>query len=171
FSLKSGIQDYNIKQDFSYYYNSKNTMKFGGNLIYHNFIPGEVTITGGGGGIDDIEQQYAIEAAAYMQNEQSFGNRWTVNYGLRFSYFNYMGKGTAYDIDEFGNIISEKTYKSGESIQDYYGLEPRISAKYLIDDVSSIKLGLDRNFQFLHLLSNSTSGSPTDRWVPSSNNV
>src|SRR5690606_28959436 len=47
FSLKSGIQDYNIKQDFSYYYNSKNTMKFGGNLIYHNFIPGEVTITGG----------------------------------------------------------------------------------------------------------------------------
>ncbi len=172
FSLSSGIRDYNLKEDLSYYLNSKNTLRFGGNLIYHNFTPGEIT-TGSDVGIsiEDIDQQYALEGALYLQNEQQLGTRWSVNYGLRYSYFNYMGEGTAYEIDEAGTVLSETKYESGKSIKQFQGLEPRAAAKFLINDVSSIKAGYDRNYQYLHLLSNSTTGSPTDRWVPSSNNV
>ena len=32
-------------------------------------------------------------------------------------------------------------------------------------------MGYNRNYQFLHQLSNTTTSSPTDVWVPSSNNV
>ncbi len=172
FSLASGIRDYNLKQDFSYFLNSKNTLRFGGNLIYHNFTPGEIS-TGADAGIsiEDIDEQFALEGALYLQNEQQLGTRWSVNYGLRYSYFNYMGEGTAYDIDETGTLIGQKKYDSGESIEQFHGIEPRAAAKFLINEESSFKAGYDRNYQYLHLLSNSTSGSPTDRWVPSSNNV
>ena len=36
---------------------------------------------------------------------------------------------------------------------------------------NSIKLGYNRINQYLHQLSNATTSSPTDNWVPSSNNV
>jgi len=64
-----------------------------------------------------------------------------------------------------------KTYSSGDFIRTYRNIEPRITLDYLINQVSSVKASLSRNVQNLHLLSNSTSGSPTDLWIPSSNNV
>jgi len=39
---------------------------------------------------------------------------------------------------------------------------------YLLDDQSSVKASYNRMYQYLHLMSNSTSGTPTDIWVPSS---
>ena len=50
-------------------------------------------------------------------------------------------------------------------------MEPRASLNYLLDANSSVKASYARNTQNLHLLSNSTAGSPTDLWIPSSNNV
>lgn len=46
-----------------------------------------------------------------------------------------------------------------------------MSANYTINDVSSIKFGAHRAYQYLHLLSNSTSTQPTDLWVPASTNI
>jgi hypothetical protein len=50
-------------------------------------------------------------------------------------------------------------------------LEPRITANYRINEVSSVKGGYSRNTQNLHLLSNSGSGNPTDQWIGSSYTV
>jgi len=41
----------------------------------------------------------------------------------------------------------------------------------VFNNESSIKAAYTRNVQYLHLLSNSTSGSPTDMWIPSSINT
>jgi hypothetical protein len=49
--------------------------------------------------------------------------------------------------------------------------EPRITLNYVLSEELSINAAYARNVQYLHLLSNSTSGSPTDLWIPSSNNV
>lgn len=172
FRLESGIKDWNLKQDFTYFLNANNTIKFGGNVIRHNFVPGQIS-TGAESSFaaEDIDEQYAVEGALYLQNEQKVGQRWSFIYGLRYSLFDYMGSGTAYELDDQGAVISTQTYDDWESIQFYHGLEPRASAKYLLNEVSSVKVAYNRNYQYLHLLSNSTSGSPTDRWVPSSNNV
>lgn len=171
FGLSSGINDWNLKQDFSYFLNSNNTMKFGANVIRHEFVPGQIS-SGDESAFtaDDIERQYALEGAAYIQNEQKVGQRWSFIYGLRYSIFDYTGPGTAYEIED-GEVVSSETYDDWETIQLYHGLEPRASAKFLLDEMSSLKVAYNRNYQYMHLLSNSTSGSPTDRWVPSSNNV
>lgn len=171
FGLSSGINDLNLKQDFTYFMNKDNTMSFGANVIRHEFVPGEISSGDESNfSADNIERQFALEGAAYVQNEQKVGQRWSFIYGLRYSVFDYTGPGTAYEIED-GEVTSTQTYDDWETIQLYHGLEPRVSIKYLLNEVSSLKVAYNRNYQYMHLLSNSTSGSPTDRWVPSSNNV
>ncbi|MEL7427330.1 MAG: TonB-dependent receptor, partial [Bacteroidota bacterium] len=171
-ALQSVIEDWNFKQDFTLFPNDKNTVKFGVNWIVHNLEPGNLRAgVNSGFTIEDAEEKLSHEAAIYVQNEQKISDRLTANYGLRYSFFDYRGAGTAYEFDEVGNLLSETRFEEGESIQTYSGFEPRLSATYLLNTTSSLKLGYNRNYQYIHLLSNATSSTPTDVWVPSSNNV
>lgn len=172
FGIESAIQDWNVKQDFNLFANSNNMVKFGGNIIYHDFTPGKLNVTGDLPFNDiEVENKKAFEGAVYLQNDQKIGSRWAASYGLRYSFFNYVGDGTAYTFDPEGNILTTTTYDQLESIQYYGGFEPRASLRFQLDDNSSLKAAYNRNYQYLHLLSNSTTSTPTDIWVPSSNNV
>lgn len=172
FGIRSSIRDFNVKQDFSYFLNSNNTIKYGLNVIHHTFEPG-VLESGANIAFNQIEldKRRALELGAYVQNEQKIGNRWALMYGFRYSGFNYMGEGTAYEFDDEGEITSETEYGAWESIKYYQGFEPRFSASYIINEKSSIKTGYNRIYQYIHQLSNTTTSSPTDVWVPTSNNV
>lgn len=170
FEITSSIRDYNLKQDYSWFANAKNSVKFGINLIHHTFRPTvfsgtNLTVS------DSLKNRYALEGGAYLQNEQTINSKLSIKYGLRLSAFDYIGPGNAYTYDSAGNQTSKTSYANGESIKIYWGLEPRISGRYQLNDLSSIKASYNRNFQYLHLLSNTASSSPTDIWVPSSNNV
>jgi hypothetical protein len=90
---------------------------------------------------------------------------------MRFSLFNLIGPGKVRSYDDNGDLTGITDYSSGKNIRTYTGIEPRISAAYLLDEVSSIKSSYTRTAQYLHLLSNSTTSNPSDLWVPSSNNV
>ncbi len=171
FGVKSSIQDWNIKHDYSYYINSKNTMRFGLNAIHHTFKPG--ALTGENDAFNEIvlDPRYAVEMGVYVQNEQKLGTRFNIMYGIRYSGFNLMGDGKVYNFDDNGNLLDVTDYDSWESIKYHQGLEPRLSASYILTENNSIKMGYNRNFQFIHQLSNSTTSSPTDIWVPSSNIV
>jgi hypothetical protein len=171
FGIKSSIEDWNFKQDFSYYLNSSNAMKFGVQGIYHTFRPG--ALTGSNESFNEIvlDPRRALEISAYFQNEMKVGSRLNLSYGLRYSGFNLMGEGNAYTFDEEGNVEDTARYEAFETIKYHGGFEPRFSMSYVLSENNSIKLGYNRNYQFLHQLSNSTTSSPTDVWVPSSNNV
>ena len=167
--ISSVIRDFNFKQDFGYYLNDKNTLEFGFNAIYHKFIPG--TLSEGETNTLKLDDKNAIESAIYIQNNSEISSVFSLNYGLRYSQFNLVGPGTKYEFDERGNVVSKQKYSKGQGIQQYQGIEPRINAKYQLSDVSSIKASYNRNYQYMHLLSNSTSAQPNDIWVPSSNNI
>jgi hypothetical protein len=167
----SSIRDWNFKHDFSYFPNPSNKIKFGVNAIYHTFVPGEVSSDYGSFTDTRLTDKYALEGGVYVQNDHSITERLGLQYGLRYSYFNYLGAGKAYTFDEAGVRTSVTEFGSGESIQQYGGFEPRISARFEIDKKSSVKASANRSYQYLHLLSNSTSSQPTDIWVPSSNNI
>ena len=171
FGVNSYIQDWNLKQDFNLYANQKNTMKFGFNVLYHTFMPGALTATTESFNEVRLDNKYAMEYGAYLQNDQKIGNRFTIMYGLRYSGFSYMGEGKAYTFDENGNKTSETQYGKWKNIKYWQGLEPRLSMGFILSENNSIKMAYNRNFQYLHQLSNSTTNSPTDTWVPSTNNV
>ena len=172
FTITSAIQDFSLKEDFEYYINPRNTLKFGFNIIHHSFVPGEIS-TGAASNVNDMELQkkYAWEGAAYISDDMEVSEKLKLNYGLRYSVFSQMGPGEIYTYDEDGDIATAETYGSGEIVKTYGGIEPRLGVTYLLDETSSLKTSFGRNRQYLHLLSNSTSGTPIDLWIPSSNNV
>ena len=106
-----------------------------------------------------------------MSNDQKLNQRFSLNYGLRYSNFTQFGPGEIFTYDTDGSILNSEVFDDWETVSSYNGWSPRISANYLLNETSSLKASYSRTYQYLHLLSNSTSSSPTDIWVPSSNNI
>ncbi len=179
FSWKSNIVNYSIKPDFNYYLNSKNTISFGGQLIYYSFNPGKATaVSGGQTRSIGLADKFAAESAIYIGNEQKIKENITINYGIRYSNYSYLGPGDVvilkpqtFQNGEKREVGETKKAKKGETIQNYGNLEPRISLNIGLNDNSSIKIGYNRLAQYIHLLSNTVASSPLDVWTPSSNNI
>ena len=169
--FSSSIQDVNVKQDFSFFPNPNHKVKFGLNAIHHTFVPGEITSDFVSFSDLKLTNKYALESAVYVQDDMSISERVGLQYGLRYSFFNYMGAGKAYTFDDNGNLLTTQEYDKWETIQTYGGFEPRLALRYDLKKNSSVKASYNRSYQYLHLLSNSTSSQPTDIWVPSSNNI
>ena len=169
--FSSSIQDVNFKQDFSFFPNPNHKVKFGLNAIHHTFVPGEITSDIASFSDLKLTNKYALESAVYLQDDMSINERVGLQIGLRYSFFDYMGEGTAYTFDEYGNVLTSQDYDKWETIKTYGGFEPRLALRYDLKRNSSVKASYNRSYQYLHLLSNSTSSQPTDIWVPSSNNI
>jgi len=167
--VTSGIKDYNLKEDFQYYLNTKNTLKFGFNTVYHTFRPGELK-----SGNEDItiskilNKKHAVESAVYISHKFEISERIVLNWGLRYSNCAVIGPDTVYTYNENDEITSAISYKRGEIIQNYGTFEPRMTLNYIVDEKMSFKMSFARNAQYMHLLSNSTAALPTDIWISSS---
>jgi len=151
FAYHSGIEDWSGKIDFDYIPNPNNYIKFGFGNIYHTFSPGvnQFIQTSATSAIDTSfgdANHYAHEFTTYLEDEFKLGSKIKGNLGLHFS----------------GFIIGNKTYTS---------LQPRFSGRYLLDDNSSIKTSFASMTQYLHLLTNSGIGMPTDLWLPATERV
>ncbi len=169
-NIISRIQDYVIKQDLQFYIKTNSTLKFGFNTIYHKIIPGVITAESNLN-LKDLTNKYDWENSFYLSHQYRFTDQLKIEYGSRLTLFSALGPGNSYVYDTNGAIAEVATHQSGQFIKNYLNLEPRVTIDYLINPQSSVKASLGRNVQNLHLLSNSTSGNPTDLWIPSSNNV
>jgi hypothetical protein len=171
-SIISRIQDYNLKQDYQYFADIKNQLAFGFNSIYHKIIPGAIT-TATDKSVNELNlpDKFAWENAAYISHAYKPNALLGFEYGLRLSTFSPLGPGTFYTYNSLNEAVDSTAYSSGQFVSTYFNLEPRLSANYLLNERNSVKAAYARNTQNLHLLSNSTSGNPTDLWIPSSPNV
>ncbi len=165
--INSNIKDLNLKQDFTFYPNSKNTVRFGFNVIHHTITP---STTEGMGIVSNKKSRKGLENAVYANNSWKISERISVDYGLRFSFYNVLG-GDTYNVYQNGQIINSVKPEEGKIGKTYYNLEPRAAANYRISSTTSVKAGYARNTQNLHLMSNSTGGSPTDQWIGNSYNI
>jgi hypothetical protein len=170
--IGSHIIDYNLKHNYQFYQNESSTWKFGLNLIHHTMNPGDLNSeTSENFNSLDVEKRYALETAVYVSNERKISSALSLNYGLRFSNFMQLGPGNIYTFNNFGEVIQTDVYDKWEQVVTYNGIEPRVNGTWLINSVSSFKAFYSYAKQYMHLLSNSSSDSPTDIWLPSSNNV
>jgi len=172
FKATSQINDLNLKEDLQYSMGNNHTLKFGLNILHHAIAPGDITTSQGSSfNSQSVEQRFGFENALYVSDEWRPTEKLTFLYGLRLSGFDLLGPGTFNTYDAAGNIVTSKIYSSGQSVKNYFNLEPRFSASYQLNDENSIKASYNRNTQNIHLLSNSTSSTPTDLYVMSSNNI
>ena len=148
--LSTGINDFGVKYDLSYFKSANYTIKFGASHIYHIFTPNNESFSQSGTNLETIDEFYnskisVHESSLYMENLLAF-NSFTANIGLRLA-----------------NYSVNKT--------NYFAPEPRVSLNYTINDKVSINYSFTKMNQFIHLLSNSNVGLPTDFWMPSTKNI
>jgi hypothetical protein len=168
FNINSEIKDVNLKQDYTLYTNTQNTLRFGFNTILHNIKPS----TFSGTVINSVskEGRNGLENAVYLTNNYKATNQLTIDYGMRLSMYTLMG-GDVYNIYQNGVVSSSIKLAPSSFGKTYANLEPRITTNFRIDDEKSIKAGYARNVQHLHLLSNSVASSPSDQWIGNSYNI
>ena len=169
--INSQIEDVNLKQDFDLFINNNNKLKFGANIIHHEVSPGKITSDNVGFKSNYTQNKSSWESAAYISHEVAATNKLNIIYGLRLTNLSVWGPGNFYKYDSAGNTLDTLKYSQGQLVASYWNIEPRISASYQLNDAASFKASYTRNVQNLHLISNSTSGSPTDLWLSSSNNL
>lgn len=141
----SGIYDFGANIDFDYLPNPDHAIKYGVSTIYHTFNPGVLAAKGSSDGIKDTtvgnSRIYTNEFYGYIEDDIRLGGRWKANLGIHYS----------------GFYVKNKFYNS---------LQPRVSARYLVNEKLSLKGAVSKMTQYILLLTNSKVGLPTDLWLP-----
>ena len=169
--LRTGIEDIIFKEDATWYINPLNTMKFGLKSTWHYFRPGELTAAEEPDFEISASEKRAVEGALYLQNEQKITDRLNANYGVRLSMFSQAGPVWFYEYDNGKEPLDSTFYGKGKLAFPYYSVEPRMAINFMPNGKNSLKLSYSRMSQYLHLLSNTTAGSPADVWLPTGNNL
>jgi hypothetical protein len=151
----SGIRDIGYRMDFDYSPHPNHTVRFGSNYLFHTFRPEEsgTLSLGRTGDAADVasdrlhgRELQAHELSLYAEDDMDITSALKVNAGLHFSLFH----------------VEKKTYA---------GLQPRLSARYLLGRDWSVKASYAMMNQYVHLLSASTISLPNDLWVPVTRNI
>jgi hypothetical protein len=172
------INQANAKADFTYLLNAKHNFDFGASSIHYKLHPGSYTPRGSASMVapDIVPEEQALESAAYVSDRFNVTNKFSIQAGLRYSLYNYLGPGdVAVYADGLprteGNRIETKSYGKGKFIKQYGGPEYRLSLRYAFTPSFSIKTGYNSLRQYIHMLSNTTSVAPTDIWKLSDPNI
>jgi hypothetical protein len=151
FDYFSGIDDVAGAVDFDYVPVPNHYIRFGFSNIYHTFKPGinaykynENEQAQDNISIDTTfgnSNIYANEMDAYLEDDFSLGSRLKLNLGIHAS----------------GFYVKNKFYHS---------FQPRASMRFITNENLSLKVSYAAMSQYIHLLSNTSIGMPTDLWVP-----
>lgn len=169
YKLAFNINQAYLKLHFNYYLSSRHTFDFGLNSIYYKLNPGNYQPVGKESLVspDQVDAEQALESGIYVSDRIKFSPAFSLDAGLRYSMFNYLGPQTVNNyapglpITE-GNQTGTTVYSKNDIIKTYSGPEYRLSFRYAINDSFSIKAGINTQRQFVHTLSNTTAMAPTD---------
>lgn len=171
FDLKFNINQSNFKADLSYALNPKHTLEFGLSTIYYKLHPGSFQPKGAESLIipDELEAEQATESALYLEDKWEVSPRLSISAGIRYSFFQYLGPKNVnkylpgFPIEYIYQEGVEK-YDAGKKIKSYGGPEYRASIRYSVFDNLSLKVSYNTLRQYIHLLTNTMTVSPTDIW-------
>lgn len=162
-----------LKSGFNYQ-EGKHKINFGWQFLNYQFNPGSLEPESSQSNAKNVQldKQYSIENAYYGADEWALNEKLSVEAGLRLSLFASFGSATVYQYKEntpreVTNVSDTLKFKGGENIKTYVGLEPRLSFRWMTSPTGSIKLGYNRMYQYLHLVTNTTAVTPVDIWQPS----
>ena len=149
---RSGIRDWGLKLDFDYIPNPAHYIRFGGSSTLHTYSPGaaQIKVNPADGAPEDTtlaaQVTDALEYSLYGEDEVLLTDRLKANVGLHTS----------------GFLVNDEFYTSWQ---------PRVSMRYLLPSDWAVKASYALMRQYIHLLSNSTVGLPTDLWLPATERV
>ncbi len=171
FKLSFSVSQPHFRAHFSYAPNNRHLIEFGLNSILYQIQPGMYEPQG----VQSLVKPYTtpsekgLENALYVSDKYSISNQLSIEGGIRYSFYQYIGPRDVYQyINGLPRTISTITdtisYGNGEVIKKYHGPEFRLAMRYSLSDRSALKASYNSLRQYLHLLSNTAAISPTDIW-------
>ncbi len=171
-SLYYRINQKIAKADFTWLVSEAHKVTFGVSSTGYVLSPGKQTPLNTLSEIvpHTLEEERALENSLYISDEYKISPLITLSGGIRVNLFMALGPGTEYHYREQMPLsvetITDTVYYDKNKITAYYpGLEYRFSSRFLIGPGLSVKAGLQRMVQYLHMMSNTTAISPTDIWT------
>ncbi|BDD11991.1 TonB-dependent receptor (plasmid) [Fulvitalea axinellae] len=148
FEYTSTISDLTLKSDFDYRLSNAHQLRSGISASRRRFRPNIIDINNGENGSyrQHVPKEYSMEYNAYLEDEMRLGKYIQANFGARISAFE----------------ANDKNYTSWE---------PRLAFSLKTGSNSAIKASYSKMTQYLHLLSTTGIGLPTDLWVPSTDKI
>jgi hypothetical protein len=173
FKVNSFVKEVTAKIDFDYSPIIGHFMKFGVHYNHHILTP---YIASGSSGTSTFrnsndQNKYAHETAIYFLDEFDATKWLRLNVGIRASMFNLVGPYEKIEFNNNGIPTDTLRFALDQNVQTYFGIEPRIGARFQIAKATSIKAGFHMTRQYLHLVPSSNTTLPIDLWVPSSRKV
>jgi hypothetical protein len=170
FDMAFGIRQSNAKVNFNYLAGEKHTFDFGLGTTRYKLQPGSFTPRNEQSVIipEIMEPEQALESFVHVEDQIEVSPRLLLTGGLRYTFFHNLGpksvttyvEGYPYDpIYDNGKVYFEK----GDVTKQYQGPEVRASLRYSFDRLT-VKASYNTMRQYIHLLSNTMTISPTDTW-------
>ena len=182
FDWKSGIKNLNFKFDLKNYYSNIFQFNYGLNVIYYDFNPGTIgpLTPDSGFNFSRLNKKYAFENSTYFDVIHKINSQLSMRYGIRLNQFLRLRQNGLqqyanddplyYDNDlkiyDPANPLAGNFDNNSSVFKTYNNIEPRINISYSFNN-QSIKASYNRLNQYLHLISNTSSPTPLDIWVPS----
>jgi hypothetical protein len=148
-TYSSRIRDLGFKYHFDFMPHPDHYIRFGINSVWHYFVPQAFVIKSS----HPVDNNSIVskpintaESGIFIEDDWKINPKLRANAGIRLSHF----------------------YSYGNS---YVNPEPRISLRYMLTGDLSAKLSYASMNQYLHLLSNTGIGLPTDLWVPATSRI
>jgi len=170
FILSHRLNSTGLKADFNWFL-GRNEINFGMDLTRYSIIPGSYQPYNDSSLVvpHTLQKERAWEGALYIDDKFLLTDFLSVNAGIRMSSFFTFGPQTVMVYNpahskSISTITDTLNYKTGSIVNKYGGPEFRVSLNFRISEKNSFKINYNRTRQYLHLLSNSTSISPTDTW-------
>ncbi len=144
----SGIEDFALKTDFEISPHIDHQLRVGASAISHTFNPGILAYSSNVDADTTLgsTKTVGLELATYLEDDWTISKALRVNAGVHLSAF----------------AVNSEWYQR---------LQPRINARYLFGSGLAVKASYATMAQFIHLLTNSGIGLPTDLWVPATDLV
>jgi hypothetical protein len=178
YRLAFSINQAHFRADFNATPNNKHALNFGINTIHYNLRPGSFKPAGVQSLVvpDVLPSERGLESAVYAGDRFNITPKLSVNAGLRYSLFNYLGPQAVYNYapgipKETTTIRDTAFYKSGRVIKTYHGPEYRLAVRYSLTSNASLKGSFNSLRQYIHTISNTTAISPTDIYKLSDPNI
>ncbi|HAM09514.1 MAG TPA: TonB-dependent receptor [Bacteroidales bacterium] len=170
FVLSHSINSTGLKADFNWY-QGRNEINFGTDHTRYSVLPGSYLPQGDSSLVKPVTigMENSLESGVYIDDKFIVNDYFSINAGLRFSaYFTSGPKEVLIYEPSFprstSTVIDTMYFASNDVYQTYGGPEIRLSLNFRISSKSSLKINYNRTRQYIHLLTNSTSISPSDTW-------
>ncbi len=159
------------KLKFKYFVSGNQTVQFGVNaklynLNYGDFLPlnEESTLLP-----IEFESEKAIASSFFLSDSWDISDRLSIDAGIRGTYYAYLGPKAIVSYEENShidicNIVDTVNYEKNKIISDNTDIDFRFSCKFEFIPTFSVKASYNTLHQYIFMLSNTISVSPTSKW-------